>query len=185
MTCHQPIRLLVAVLVAAATVIFGADSKANSGETADVLGTGVDFQVIRVDGIFNPSAPAFLVIRESKDWARFRSEAMVRGHEIDFNRFELVIVATGQKGSSGYSAVVSSVESTPSRVTEVSVLDVGPGSCPRLTEISRTKATFALIPKTTQQVRFRLLKVGSDCTSPQQSSIVNETTAPDLQSMKK
>ncbi len=147
--------------------------------------SSVAFQVIHVEGVFNPSDPTFLVIRDPKQWAKFRSESQIKGSDIDFNRFTLVIAATGQKASSGFSVVVSSVEDAPietteqvGRVTQISILDVGPGSCPRMTEMARAVAVFALIAKKDQRVRFNIRKVGFDCTVFPQVNIVNEAVAP-------
>jgi hypothetical protein len=146
--------------------------------------SSVAFQVIHVEGVFNPSDPTFLVIRDPKQWVKFRSASQIKGPDIDFNRFTLVIAATGQKGSSGFSVVVSSVEDAPietteqvGRVTQVSILDVGPGSCPRLTEMARAVAVFALIAKKDQRVRFSIRKVGFDCTVFPQVNAVNEAVA--------
>jgi hypothetical protein len=144
--------------------------------------SGVAFQVIHVEGVFNPSDPTFLVIRDPKQWAKFRSESQIKGPDIDFSLFTLVIAATGQKGSSGFSVVVSSVEDAPiettqGRVTQVSILDAGPGSCPRLPEMARAVAVFALIAKKDQRVRFNIRKVGFDCTVFPQVNIVNEALA--------
>jgi hypothetical protein len=163
-------------------------SSALAGD-AEVAAAGrrsrVAFQVIHVEGVFNPSDPTFLVIRAPQQWAKFSSESQIKGPDIDFNRFTLVIAATGQKGSSGFSVVVSSVEDAPietteqvGRVTQVSILDVGPGSCPRLTEMARAVAVFALIAKKDQRVRFSIRKVGFDCTVFPQVNTVNETVAP-------
>jgi hypothetical protein len=131
----------------------------------------VDFQIIHVTGRFAPTNPTFEVIRSPDRWAQFRKDAQIEGSDIDFKRFSLVIVATGQHGSSGFSVVISSVQETSNSTREpaapatiVAVLDVGPGSCPRLTEITRVEAIFALIPRSDQIVHFRIQKVGVDCT---------------------
>jgi hypothetical protein len=133
---------------------------------------GIDFQIIHVTGRFSPTDPTFEVVRSPDRWAQFRKDAQIEGPGIDFKRFSLVIVATGQHGSSGFSVVISSVNDTSNSAqkpsapaTIVSVLDVGPGSCPRLTEITRVEAVFALIPKNDQVVHFRIRKVGVDCTT--------------------
>jgi hypothetical protein len=131
----------------------------------------IDFQVIHVTGRFAPTEPTFEVIRSPDSWAHFRKDAQVEGPGIDFKRFSLVIAATGQHGSSGFSVAISSVQEASNSTqdpaapaTVVSVLDVGPGSCPRLTETTRVEAVFALIPKRDQKVHFRIQKVGVDCT---------------------
>ena len=110
----------------------------------------IDFQIIHVTARFAPTDPTFEVIRSPDRWAQFRKDAQIEGPGIDFKRFSLVIVATGQHGSSGYSVVIYSVQETSNSTREpaapatiVSVLDVGPGSCPRLTEITRVGAVFA------------------------------------------
>jgi hypothetical protein len=131
----------------------------------------IDFQIIHITGRFAPTEPTFEVIRSPDRWAQFRKDAQVEGPGIDFKRFSLVIAATGQHGSSGFSVAISSVQEASSTTqdptapaTVVSVLDVGPGSCPRLTEMTRVEAVFALIPKSDQKVHFRIQKVGVDCT---------------------
>jgi hypothetical protein len=142
-----------------------------SSSIASTESPGIDFQIIHVTGRFAPTAPTFEVIRSPDRWAQFRKETQVEGPGIDFKRFSLVIVATGQHGSSGFSVVISSVQETPTSTQEpatpatvVSVLDVGPGSCPRLTEMTRVGAVFALIPRSDQAVHFHIQKVGVDCT---------------------
>ena len=164
-------------LLCAVSFAQAADSEVAAGSRPAIM----DFQVIHVEGFFYPSEPTFLVIRDSKQWARFRDESKIKAADIDFNRFTLFIAATGQKGSSGFSVVISSVVDTPiqfkepaSRVTQVNILDVGPGSCPRATEMTRALAVFALIAKKDQRVRFQVRRVGFDCTASPEINIVNE-----------
>jgi hypothetical protein len=158
-------RLVVRSMAAIASLVMISSSIASTESPR------IDFQIIHVTGRFSPTDPTFEVIRSPDRWAQFRKDAQIEGPGIDFKRFSLVIVATGQHGSSGFSVVISSVQETSNNTPEpaapatiVSVIDVGPGSCPRLTEMTRVEAVFALIPRSDQMVHFRIQKVGVDCT---------------------
>jgi hypothetical protein len=50
-------------------------------------------------------------------------------------------------------------------VTSVHVIEMGPGSCPRLTQLT-SSVSYALIPQTTDEIRFSASKADSNCAVP-------------------
>ena len=110
------------------------------------------------------------MIYDAKQWKRFQKVGNIAGPKIDFRKFLLVVAATGQKPSSGYSVAIAGVEDAAmegglgqQHSTTIAVLDVGPGSCPRATELGRPPGVFALIPRRNEAVLFRVHQVGTDC----------------------
>jgi hypothetical protein len=146
--------------------------------TAAAQVTTIDFQVIHL-----PRAPApaehYVAIRTQEAWV-----ALWSGHSkfpnappipnIDFKHFILLIAHTGVKPSSAYSNVFTSVDTLPAStgaapskkpVTLVHVVEIGPGSCPRLAALMGS-VSYALIPQTTNEIRFTVTKADTDCPAP-------------------
>lgn len=135
--------------------------------TAHAQITPIDFQVIHL-----PRTPAaaeqYVAIRSQEAWAALwpdssRDPKTRPIPNIDFEHFILLIANTGVKPSSGYSNVFTSVDTLPASmtgappstkpVTSVHIVEIGPGSCPRLTAFMGS-VSYALIPQTTNEIRF-------------------------------
>jgi hypothetical protein len=131
-----------------------------------------------------PNVPAYLVIRSSAEWIAYWSvpgrlsmpipigqpsdpTAHVPLSDVDFDRFTLLVVSTGPKGSSGYAVSISSIFREEARGIVVSVLDVGPGGnqCAVMSIVSYPEV-FALIPKTEESIRFQIAEAKTDCNNP-------------------
>jgi hypothetical protein len=71
---------------------------------------------------------------------------------------------TGVKPSSGYMNIFTAVDASPASmvgappsrnpVTSVHIVEIGPGSCPRLAALTGT-VSYALIPQTTNEIRYQ------------------------------
>jgi hypothetical protein len=132
----------------------------------------IDFQVIHPQ--FGPSTagPSYLAIRTRAEfdaalkWFPSSTPPLAASpRAIDFDHYTLLMADAGSKPSGGYSIVFSSVhEVHQGAVPTVAVylLDLGPGSCPRTEELTHSIA-FALIPKTSESIRFIVAKADSDC----------------------
>jgi hypothetical protein len=152
--------------------------------TAHAQVTHVDFQVIHLPRN-GGSDVHYLAVRNQDEWLRFWQFGSVEPTpsgtpqpataprppppKIDFTRFILLIAQTGVKPSSGHMAVFESVRTAPDlsnkMVTSVHVIEMGPGICPVLTELTNPIA-YALIPQTTNEIRFVVTKADSDCSVP-------------------
>jgi hypothetical protein len=154
------------------------------------LPSSVDFQVIHLTGI-RGSAVNYLAIRSQNDWNKFWQlgsvEPTLSGDpppttttprpplpKIDFKRYILLIAETGVKPSSRYENVFESVQTAPASMrgppsdkmaTIVHVIEMRPGNCPVLTELT-SSVSYALIPQTTNEIRFSISRADSDCTTP-------------------
>jgi hypothetical protein len=128
-----------------------------------------------------PNVPAYLVIQSSAEWIAYWSvpgrlsrpipigqpsdpTAHAPPSDVDFDRFTLLVVSTGPKGSLGYAVSISSIIREEARGIVVSVLDVGPGGnqCAVMSMLSYPMV-FALIPKTEESIRFQISEVKTDC----------------------
>ena len=158
--------------------------------TAHARVCSVDFQVIHLSGI-RGSVVNYLAVRTQDEWLRFWQtgslEPTLAGDpppattaprppppKIDFTRFILLIAESGVKPSSGYMNIFESVNTAPASMTgtpsdkmatTVHVIEIGPGNCPRLTALTSSVA-YALIPQTTNDIRFTVTKADADCTGP-------------------
>jgi hypothetical protein len=144
--------------------------------------TSIDFQVIHLSGIRGSNAN-YLTVRTQDEWIRsWQSgslEPTLSGTpqpataprppppKIDFTRFILLIAETGVKPSSGHMNVFESVstvhDSSNKILTAVHVIEMEPGNCPRLTQLT-SSVSYALIPQTTNEIRFLVSKADSNCT---------------------
>jgi hypothetical protein len=93
----------------------------------------------------------------------------------------LLLAETGVKPSSGYMSIFESVNAVPASMTgtpsnkmatTVHVIEMGPGNCPRLTQLT-SSVSYALIPQTTNDIRFVVTKADSDCTGDSPRIIEN------------
>jgi hypothetical protein len=148
--------------------------------------TPIDFQVIHLRGV--PAAPEkYVAIRTQEAWAALWSANSKFPNAppippIDFKHFILLIAETGVKPSSGYSNVFTSVDTLPASmtgaassnkmVTTVHVIEMGPGNCPAFT-VLRGSVSYALIPQTTNEIRFLVSKADSNCTGDSPRIIEN------------
>jgi hypothetical protein len=142
---------------------------------------GIDFQVIHLR-VRPASGPTYVAIRSREQWdALVKSSAptapvpVAPPSTIDFDRYTLRITDAGGKPSGGYFIVFTSVrdlhgEAIPT--ITVFILDLGPGTCPRTADLTNPIA-FALIPKTSQPIRFVVSNADSNCNSPR--TTVGET----------
>jgi hypothetical protein len=146
--------------------------------------TPVDFQVIHLPRN-GGSEVHYLAVRTQDEWIRLwqtgSTEPTLAGTpqpatatrppppKIDFERFILLIASTGVKPSSGYSTIFESVRAVPDSsnktVTSVHVIELGPGNCPVLTALM-SSVSYALIPQTTNEIRFVVSRADSNCTTP-------------------
>jgi hypothetical protein len=151
---------------------------------ADAQATSVDFQVIHLSGV-RGSIVNYLAVRTQEDWIKFWERGSLEPTlvgdpppattaprppppKIDFTRYILLIAETGVKPSSGYETIFESVNTAPDRsnkmVTSVHVVEMGPGNCPRLTQLT-SSVSYALIPQTTNEIRFVVTKADSNCSA--------------------
>lgn len=156
-----------------------------AASTANAQVQSEDFQVIHLSGV-RGSVVNYLAVRSQEDWIKFWErgslEPTLAGDpppattaprllppKIDFTRFILLIAETGVKPSSGYMTIIESVKTVPDPsnkiVTYAHVIEMGPGNCPRLTQLT-SAVSYALIPQTTNEIRFIISKADSDCSSP-------------------
>jgi hypothetical protein len=170
-------RLLIALLVSAMAV----PSHAQLAQ--------VDFQVIHLPRN-GGSEVHYLAVRNQDEWTRVWQTGSIEPSlsgtprpataprpppKIDFAHFILLIASTGVKPSSGYSSIFTSVDTIPASstgtatstksVTSVHILELSPGSCPRMTALTGSVA-YALIPQTTNEIRFSISRADSDCSVP-------------------
>lgn len=149
----------------------------------------VDFQVIHLPRN-GGSEVHYLAVRSQDEWLKVWQtgslEPTLSGTpqlatasrpppKIDFAHFILLIASTGVKPSSGYSDVFMSVDAISASmagpktskqdVTTVHILELEPGNCPRMTELTGS-AFYALIPQTTNEIRFAVTKADSNCSAP-------------------
>jgi hypothetical protein len=154
--------------------------------TAHAQVASVDFQVIHLSGI-RGSIVNYLAVRTQDGWIKVWQSGSIEPAnasdppptptaprppppKIDFSRFILLIAESGVKPSSGYTTIFESVRAVPAptgkMVTSVHIVEINPGSsCPRLTELSSSVA-YALIPQTTNEIRFVITKADSNCATP-------------------
>lgn len=166
-----PQRLLIAFLASAVMA------------TAYPQVTQIDFQVIHLRRLQRYPEAQYVAIRTPEAWAALWPDGSKNPNalpipNIDFKHFILLIAHTGVKPSSGYSNVFTSVDTLPASmtgappskktVTTVNIVEIGPGSCPRLTALMGT-VSYALIPQTTNDIHFTVTKADSNCTG----SVVN------------
>jgi hypothetical protein len=131
--------------------------------------TPIDFQVIHL-----PRTPAvadhYVAIRTQEAWAALWTENGKNPNappipQIDFKHFILLIAQTGVKPSSGYSNIFTSVDTGPNKmVTNVHVIEMGPGNCPAMAHLADS-VSYALIPQTTNEIRFVVSKADSNCST--------------------
>ena len=69
-----------------------------------------NFTVIHISKQYAPERPEYAVIYNYKQWKRFQEVENINGPKIDFSKFLLVVAATGQKPSSGYSVAITAAE---------------------------------------------------------------------------
>jgi hypothetical protein len=154
---------------------------------AHAQATSIDFQVIHLSGV-RGSIVNYLAVRTQDEWTKFWQtgslEPTLAGDpppattaprppppppKIDFTRFILLIAETGVKSSSGYTSVFESVRKVPApsdkMVTSVHIIEIGPGNCPRMTQLT-SSVSYALIPQTTNEIRFAVTKADSTCSVP-------------------
>jgi hypothetical protein len=137
--------------------------------------TPIDFQVIHLPRLQRYPAAQYVAIRTPEEWAALWSEKSKDPNtmpipNIDFKHFILLIANTGVKPSSGYSSVFTSVDTVPASrvaptgklVTSVNIVEMGPGSCPVATALM-SSVSYALIPQTTNEIRFLVSKADSNC----------------------
>ncbi len=150
--------------------------------TAHAQAPSIDFQIIHLSGI-RGSSVKYLAVRSQDEWLRFWQTGSVEPTlsgdpppaataprppppKIDFTRFILLIAETGVKPSSGYMTIFDSVRTVPApsekMVTSVHIIEIGPGNCPRMTQLT-SSVSYALIPKTTDEIRFVISKADSNC----------------------
>jgi hypothetical protein len=119
-----------------------------------------------------------LSIRPQEAWAALWPQSSENPNaqpipNIDFKHFILLIAHTGIKPSSGYSNVFTSVDTIPASwaapagklVTSVNIVEIGPGSCPVATALM-SSVSYALIPQTTNEIRFSISRADSNCSIP-------------------
>jgi hypothetical protein len=168
------LRLLIALLVSVAAAPVQAQI------------TPVDFQVIHLPRN-GGSEVHFLAVRSQDEWLKVWQtgsfEPTLSGApqpataprpppKIDFAHFILLIAETGVKPSSGYSSIFLSVDSLPASmsgpvpskkdVTTVHILELAPGNCPAFAKLTGS-VSYALIPQTTNEIRFLVSKADSNC----------------------
>jgi hypothetical protein len=149
--------------------------------TAHAQAPSIDFQVIHLSGV-RGSVVNYLAVRSQEDWIKFWErgslEPTLSGDpqlataprppppKIDFRRFILLIAETGVKPSSGYLDLFDSVRTVPApsdkMVTSVHIIEIGPGNCPRMTQLT-SSVSYALIPHTTNDIHFSVTKADSNC----------------------
>jgi hypothetical protein len=131
----------------------------------------IDFQVIHLPRQYGLSNAPYVAIRTQEAWEKLRPESSKNPTatpipEIDFKKFILLIANTGVKPSSGYSNIFTSVDTGPNKiVTNVHVIEMGPGNCPAMARLADS-VSYALIPQTTNEIRFVITKANSNCPPP-------------------
>jgi hypothetical protein len=134
----------------------------------------IDFQVIHMPrhrGL--PEAP-YVAIRTVEAWDALWPESSTNPNappipKIDFTKFILLIAQTGVRPSSGYKIIFDSVDVAPAAsnkmATTVHIVEMAPGNCPALAHLADS-VSYALIPQTTNEIRFIVSKADSDCNEP-------------------
>jgi hypothetical protein len=140
----------------------------------------IDFQVIHLPRQQRLPDAQYVAIRTPGAWntlwpANSKDPIARPIPKIDLKHFILLIADTGVKRSSGYSSIFLSVDCLPSAVsgpvpskrdvTTVHILELAPGNCPRLAALMGS-VSYALIPRTTNEIRFVVTKADSNCASP-------------------
>lgn len=115
-------------------------------------------------------------VTNSREWTALWHEIASRGvvdgeergwsheaPEIDFEKYTLLVVASGARPSGGYSVALQSVWESESHV-EVMALELRPlgGNCTAIAIVTYPVA-FALIPHTSKPVRFRIEQADLTC----------------------
>ena len=156
---YLPHRLLIGLLVLIVTA------------TAHAQVTPIDFQVIHLPRQLGlPDAP-YVAIRTQEAWDTLWPERSKNPNaqpipKIDFKHFILLIANTGVKPSSGYSNVFTSVDTGPNEMlTTVHIIELTPGNCPAMAALMGS-VSYALIPQTTNEIRFVVTKADSNCSTP-------------------
>jgi hypothetical protein len=132
------------------------------------------------------SSQLYLAVRTQEEWIKFWErgslEPTLAGDpplattaprppppKIDFTRFILLIAESGVKPSSGYMTTFESVRTVPApsdkMVKTVHIIEVTPGNCPRMTQLT-SSVSYALIPQTTNEIRFIISRADSNCAIP-------------------
>ena len=134
----------------------------------------IDFQVIHLPRHLGlPDAP-YVAVRSQEAWDKLWSENSKTPNappipKIDFKKFILLIAQTGVKPGSGYKIIFDTVDAGPApsnkMLTTVHVIEMSPGNCPVLTSLM-SSVSYALIPRTTNGIRFAITKADSNCASP-------------------
>jgi hypothetical protein len=145
----------------------------------------VDFQVIHLSGI-RGSVAKYLAVRTQDEWIKFWQSGSLEPTnagdpppaataprppppKIDFTRFILLVAESGVKPSSGYTTIFESMRSAPApngkMETSVHIIEIGPGNCPRMTELT-SFVSYAFIPQTTDEIRFVVTQAESKCGTP-------------------
>jgi hypothetical protein len=146
-----------------------------------------DFQVIHLSGI-RGSIVKYVAVRTQDEWTKFWQSGSLeptlggdpppattapapQPPKIDFSRFTLLVAESGVKPSSGYSTLFESVRTAPGPtgkpVTSVHIVEIAPGLCPRLTQLT-SSVSYALIPQTTNEIRFVISKAENNCAASAQ-----------------
>jgi hypothetical protein len=144
----------------------------------------IDFRVVHFSAVPLASGDKYFAIRSPSEWTRLWRPGVndpvqsppsllsnSRGDSgpsvppnIDFDHFTLLVANSGGKPSGGYKTIFTSVTKS-AQGTSVQVLEIAPGSCPRLTVLTSSFA-YALIPKTKGSIKFIVSKAESDCNTP-------------------
>ena len=140
---------------------------------------GIDFQVIHLSRP-PPTSEKYTAVRTREAWdalwlANAKDPNSPPIPTIDFQHFILLIANSGPKPSSGYSTVFTSVREYPEymrgsasaqkMVTSIQILEISSGNCPVMTQLTNPIA-YALIPQTTNEIRFSISRANGDCSSP-------------------
>ena len=158
----MPQRLLIGLLALAVMA------------TAHAQVTPIDFQVIHLPRQYGLLNAPYVAIHTQEAWDKLRPENSKTANappipKIDFTKFILLIANTGVKPSSGYKIIFDSVDTGPvpsnKMVTTVHVIEMSPGNCPVLTALM-SSVSYALIPQTTNEIRFVAIRADSNCASP-------------------
>jgi hypothetical protein len=139
---------------------------------------GIDFQVIHLSR--HPAiVEKYTAVRSQEAWNALwptdsKDPNLPPIPVIDFKKFILLIANSGPKPSSGYSTVFTSVRAYPEAmkgavptkmVTSVQIVEISSGNCPVMTQLTNSFA-YALIPQTTNEIRFSISRAASDCSTP-------------------
>jgi hypothetical protein len=173
---HQPLEHAIPADVL--TTLLLRRKLSNAKQHTEV--TRIDFQVIHLPRLQRLPDAQYVAIRTPEAWAAVWPENAKDSNaapipNIDFKHYILLIANTGVKPSSGYRNVLTSVNSSPAfmagegpsnkPLTSVYIVEIGPGSCPRIPEIGAS-VSYALIPQATNEIRFVITKAARDCTGP-------------------